>query len=249
MSSGGSCRSASIIATASPRAWSRPAVSATWWPKFRERRITRTRGSRSASARSCSPVESLEPSSTRTSSNGRPSRAAVQRATNAVAVSSSSNIGATTERSRSSRVAGAVRVDMRAGTTRRRLVCRAVSGDHCSACGATRLEPWLAVGGEAGEQGLIPTTDAFGTALSDLVRCADCGHGQLATFPAEAVLAEAYEEAESEGYVDEEAGQRETARRALERIEAHATKGALLDLGCWVGFPLAEAPDRGGGAG
>src|SRR3954452_23501308 len=115
----------------------------------------------------------------------------------------------------------------------------------CSACRSARLESWLRVGGDAGAQGLIPTTDAFGTALSDLVKCADCGHGQLATFPAEAVLAEAYGEAESEAYVEEEAGQRETARRALERIEAQVGKGALLDLGCWVGFLLAEAKDRG----
>src|SRR4051794_17316297 len=115
----------------------------------------------------------------------------------------------------------------------------------CSACRSARLEPWLQVGGDAGEQGLIPTTDAFGTALSDLVRCADCGHGQLATFPAEAVLAEAYGEAESEAYVEEDAGQRETARRALERIEAQVGTGTLLDLGCWVGFLLAEAKDRG----
>ena len=101
------------------------------------------------------------------------------------------------------------------------------------------------MGGEAGAQGLIPTTDAFGTALSDLVRCADCGHGQLAVFPADAVLGEAYGEAESEAYVEEEAGQRETARRALARLERHTEKGALLDLGCWVGFLLAEARDRG----
>src|SRR3954453_9492345 len=115
----------------------------------------------------------------------------------------------------------------------------------CSACRSARLEPWLQVGGGVGEQGLIPTTDAFGTALSDLVKCADCGHGQLATFPTEAVLAEAYGEAESEAYVEEEAGQRETARRALARIEAQVGTGALLDLGCWVGFLLAEARDRG----
>jgi SAM-dependent methyltransferase len=46
--------------------------------------------------------------------------------------------------------------------------------------------------------------------------------------------------------VEEEAGQRETARRALERIERYLPgRGALLDLGCWVGFLLAEGRDRG----
>lgn len=68
---------------------------------------------------------------------------------------------------------------------------------------------------------------------------------QLARFPAEAELAEAYAEAESEDYVGEEAGQRATAREALAAIERHAGPGAILDLGCWVGFLLAEAETRG----
>jgi SAM-dependent methyltransferase len=103
----------------------------------------------------------------------------------------------------------------------------------------------MRVAGEAGAEGLIPTTDRFGTALSDIVRCRDCGHMQLREFPAEGVLAEAYSEAESEDYVKEEAGQRETARRLLARIERHAAPGPFLDLGCWVGFMLDEARRRG----
>jgi SAM-dependent methyltransferase len=64
--------------------------------------------------------------------------------------------------------------------------------------------------------------------------------------PADALLAGRYAEAASEDYIAEEAGQRETARRALARIETHAPdRGALLDLGCWVGFLLAEARERG----
>jgi SAM-dependent methyltransferase len=92
---------------------------------------------------------------------------------------------------------------------------------------------------------LIPTTDRFGAALGDIVRCPACGHMQLDRFPSEAELGEAYGEAESADYVEEEAGQRETARIALERIERFAGRGALLDLGCWVGFLLAEARERG----
>jgi SAM-dependent methyltransferase len=101
-----------------------------------------------------------------------------------------------------------------------------------------------------GTDGLIPTTDQFGTALSDIVRCSNCGHMQLARMPEDAELEQAYASAASDDYVDEEAGQRETARRTLARIEAHAPtpegrERRLLDLGCWVGFLLSEASQRG----
>jgi SAM-dependent methyltransferase len=116
----------------------------------------------------------------------------------------------------------------------------------CAACGGQALRPHLKVAGEAGAQGMIPSTDRFGTALADIARCARCGHMQLDPIPAESLLTAAYANAASEAYIEEERGQRETARRALARIEAHARRrGALLDLGCWVGFLLAEARERG----
>jgi SAM-dependent methyltransferase len=97
-----------------------------------------------------------------------------------------------------------------------------------------------------GREGLIPTTSRFGVALGDIVRCAECGHMQLAPMPSEALLAGAYVDASSEDYVGEEAGQRATARAALARIERYAPgRGRLLDLGCWVGFLMAEARERG----
>lgn len=68
---------------------------------------------------------------------------------------------------------------------------------------------------------------------------------QLAEMPDEAELSEAYGAAESEDYVDEEEGQRATARAVLERIERHVEPGSLCDLGCWVGFLPAEAERRG----
>jgi SAM-dependent methyltransferase len=49
----------------------------------------------------------------------------------------------------------------------------------------------------------------------------------------------------SSDYVDEEAGQRATARTALELIERFVPRGRLVDLGCWVGFLPAEASARG----
>jgi SAM-dependent methyltransferase len=72
--------------------------------------------------------------------------------------------------------------------------------------------------------------------------------------PDDAVLESAYADAASDDYVDEEAGQRETARRALAQIERHLLPHRgngtqrprqLLDLGCWVGFLLSEARQRG----
>jgi SAM-dependent methyltransferase len=117
--------------------------------------------------------------------------------------------------------------------------------ERCSVCHGTRLVSHLRVAGDAGPQGLIPTTDRFGTALSDIVRCTACGHRQLERLPTPAELASAYETAASEDYVEEEAGQRATARHVLEHIERHHPPAAIVDLGCWVGFLLAEARERG----
>ena len=116
---------------------------------------------------------------------------------------------------------------------------------RCAACGSDELRPHMSVAGDAGSEGLIPTTKEFGTALGDIVRCGDCGHMQLDRFPGESELAQAYAEAASDDYVDEEAGQRESFRTVLERIERFAPRGALLDVGCWVGFLLDEARARG----
>lgn len=103
----------------------------------------------------------------------------------------------------------------------------------------------LCVRSQAAKHELIPTTKEFGTALGDIVRCPTCGHMQLDRFPTDAELAAAYGEAASEDYLQEEAGQRESFRRVLERIERHTSKDSLLDVGCWVGFLLSEAERRG----
>ena len=103
ITSGGSWRSASIITVASPRARSRPAVIAAWWPKLRERVTTRTRSSAAAISRSSRGVSSVLPSSTITSSNGSPSSAAMTRRWNSTISSCSLQAGATTLSSVSSR--------------------------------------------------------------------------------------------------------------------------------------------------
>jgi SAM-dependent methyltransferase len=117
---------------------------------------------------------------------------------------------------------------------------------RCAACSARELAAHFGVAGDPGPDGLIPSTDRYGTALADIVCCRACGHMQLDPMPAQAELASGYADTVSEHYIKEEAGQRETARRTLARIERHApARGSLLDLGCWVGFLLAEARERG----
>jgi SAM-dependent methyltransferase len=69
---------------------------------------------------------------------------------------------------------------------------------------------------------------------------------QVADFPAGQTLQEAYGEVAEGAYLDEEAGQRATAARALDTIERYTGPGgAICDLGCWVGFLLSEAEGRG----
>lgn len=115
----------------------------------------------------------------------------------------------------------------------------------CAACGSGALRPHLQVATAAGE-GLVATTTAYGAAPADLVRCRTCGHIQVSEFPAEAELEGAYAEVDEGAYLSEAAGQRATAARALEQIERHLpAPGAICDLGCWVGFLLAEAEARG----
>ncbi len=116
---------------------------------------------------------------------------------------------------------------------------------NCAACGRGPLSLALEVRADLGEQGLIPTTDAYGSALDDIVECANCGHRQLARMPTEAELLELYVGARADHYLEEARGQAVTARASLEQIERHARRGRFLDLGGWVGFMLVEARGRG----
>jgi SAM-dependent methyltransferase len=117
---------------------------------------------------------------------------------------------------------------------------------RCAACGAAALHPHLRVATDREDETMVPTTQRFGAALGDIARCARCGHGQVEPMPDPKLLSGAYAEAASDDYIEEEVGQRATARRTLATLESfHPAPGALLDVGCWVGFLLAEARDRG----
>jgi SAM-dependent methyltransferase len=116
---------------------------------------------------------------------------------------------------------------------------------RCAVCGEDGLLEHLNVAGEQGPEGLIPTTARFGTAFADIVSCPNCTHMQLREMPTEAELELGYGMAVSHDYVEEEAGQRATARDLLARLERHTARGPLVDLGCWVGFLLDEARSRG----
>lgn len=114
----------------------------------------------------------------------------------------------------------------------------------CVVCQSADLRPHLEVNVEA-DQSLVATTTSYGSAPDNIVRCADCGHMQVAVFPDVAELDSDYEAVDQAAYVDEEAGQRATATRTLEEIERARPVGRLADLGCWVGFLMSEAERRG----
>ena len=113
----------------------------------------------------------------------------------------------------------------------------------CAACGDGPLVLHLRTG-QAGSD-FAPSTKEFGRALSDIGRCTACGHMQLLDMPTDVILGEVYGEAADAEYVDEEVGQRATAAAVLDRLEQVVRPGRLLDLGCWVGFLLSEAAQRG----
>jgi SAM-dependent methyltransferase len=118
----------------------------------------------------------------------------------------------------------------------------------CAACGKGPLSLALKVRADLDERGLIPTTDAYGSALDDIVECGNCGHRQLGRMPTEAELLELYVGARADHYLEEARGQAVTARASLEQIERHVKTShapRFLDLGCWVGFLLVEARGRG----
>jgi SAM-dependent methyltransferase len=79
----------------------------------------------------------------------------------------------------------------------------------------------------------------------DLYACTSCGTVQQPALPAGAELHELYREMRDDDYLAEESGRRATARRLLDAIERHGTRGRLLEIGCGHGLLLDEARTRG----
>ena len=121
---------------------------------------------------------------------------------------------------------------------------------RCPVCNGSRSRMLWKVEGDATENGVDPhlfrpSADRYGETVGTVLRCLDCGHGSLERTPTDEVLAAAYGDAADPSSTDEEAGQLETARRSLERIEHFASPGNLVDIGCWTGSLVAAAAMRG----
>jgi SAM-dependent methyltransferase len=90
-----------------------------------------------------------------------------------------------------------------------------------------------------------PSADQFGRLVGTAMRCSSCGHASVEAAASDRAITVAYADASDPVSVREEAGQVETARRALVKIEAAGRKGRLLDVGCWTGSFLVAATERG----
>ncbi|MEK7213968.1 MAG: class I SAM-dependent methyltransferase [Chloroflexota bacterium] len=119
----------------------------------------------------------------------------------------------------------------------------------CALCGASELRPFFK--GDAVESIVAtPANDFNCTATASavrnsLVRCANCGLVFASPRLTAAELAAKYRGMEDEAYLAELPSRRLTAAKNLNRIEAFAPRGRLLDIGCFTGTLLLEARRRG----
>jgi SAM-dependent methyltransferase len=121
---------------------------------------------------------------------------------------------------------------------------------RCPACGSGRGHQRFVVPAEGTEAGVDPgafrpSADGYGSVLGGVIQCDVCGHGSIGGRPRVDDVRRAYEDAADPVSLREEAGQVETARRALVELETFVPPGTIYDVGCWTGSFLVAAQDRG----
>lgn len=116
----------------------------------------------------------------------------------------------------------------------------------CVACGAPEMRPHLKVRGDMGSEGLIPTTDRFGVALGDIVRCTRCGPAQVGSH---ARRRDARPRLRCRGIyrlrVGADRSARDSARLAGAAGTARSVRHRAARHRRWVGYLLDEARRRG----
>lgn len=103
------------------------------------------------------------------------------------------------------------------------------------------------VGSEGGVSAAAfrPSSEGFGHTVASVIKCTRCGHGSLSAYPDPRSVSTAYQDAADPVSVREEAGQVETAQRALADVERYVRPGRLIDVGSWTGSMLVAAAGRG----
>jgi SAM-dependent methyltransferase len=99
-------------------------------------------------------------------------------------------------------------------------------------------------GSEHEPSGFNPSCHRVGE-HGDLYRCRDCGTVHQPSLPRGEELHDLYRAVSDERYMSEERGRRRTARRLLDLLGRHVSRGRLLQVGCGYGLLLDEARRRG----
>ncbi|MGH2726667.1 MAG: hypothetical protein ACRDKS_06795, partial [Actinomycetota bacterium] len=103
----------------------------------------------------------------------------------------------------------------------------------CPVCDGSDLVERFALPSKGTEGGVNadafrPSSERFGTSVGSVMRCRACGHGFVGEMPPSGSVSAAYQDAEDAVSLREEAGQVETARRALVEIEHVVAPGRVL---------------------
>jgi SAM-dependent methyltransferase len=115
---------------------------------------------------------------------------------------------------------------------------------RCRICGGPLLFARHGRAAEVLPEAFAPTCHRPG-AHGALYRCRECGTIQQPSVPVGEPLLTMYREMSDDGYLAEEEGRRQTARRLLDLLAGHVPEGRLLDVGSGHGLLVDEARRRG----